>query len=147
MFSKIRKFFGPKKLSEGNKIVVNCEKLETRVALLEHGSLEEYTVERCNDDNIVGSIFKGIIRNIEPGLNAMFVDIGLEKNAFLHFWDAIPEALDAGLDDPWGSASVWTLAGFICADNGLRDEGRTALERASKLDPGNHGLKIQLSMM
>lgn len=98
MFSKIRKFFGPKKLAEGNKIVVNCEKLETRVALLEQGSLEEYTVERVNDENIVGSIFKGIIRNIEPGLNAMFVDIGFEKNAFLHFWDAIPEALDAGLE-------------------------------------------------
>jgi len=99
MFSRIRKFFGPKKLSEGNKIVVNCEKLETRVALLESGSLEEYTVERANDENIVGSIFKGIIRNIEPGLNAMFVDIGLEKNAFLHFWDAIPEALDSGLEE------------------------------------------------
>jgi ribonuclease G len=98
MFSKIRKFFGPKKLAEGNKIVVNCEKLETRVALLEQGSLEEYTVERVNDENIVGSIFKGIVRNIEPGLNAMFVDIGFEKNAFLHFWDAIPEALDAGLE-------------------------------------------------
>lgn len=98
MFSKIRKFFGPKKLAEGNKIVVNCEKLETRIALLEHGSLEEYTVERSNDENIVGSIFKGIVRNIEPGLNAMFVDIGFEKNAFLHFWDAIPEALDAGLE-------------------------------------------------
>lgn len=99
MFSRIRKFFGPKKLSEGNKIVVNCEKLETRVALLESGSLEEYTVERANDENIVGSIYKGIIRNIEPGLNAMFVDIGLEKNAFLHFWDAIPEALDSGLEE------------------------------------------------
>ncbi len=99
MFSKIRKFFGPKKLAEGNKIVVNCEKLETRVALLENGSLEEYTVERANDDNIVGSVFKGIIRNIEPGLSAMFVDIGLEKNAFLHFWDAIPEALDSGLEE------------------------------------------------
>lgn len=99
MFSKIRKFFGPKKLAEGNKIVVNCEKLETRVALLEQGSLEEYTVERSNDENIVGSIFKGIVRNIEPGLNAMFVDIGLDKNAFLHFWDAIPEALDSGMEE------------------------------------------------
>ena len=48
---------------------------------------------------IVGSIYKGIVRNIEPGLNAMFVDIGLEKNAFLHFWDAIPEALDSGLEE------------------------------------------------
>ncbi len=99
MFSRIRKFFGPKKLGEGNKIVVNCERLETRVALLENGSLEEYTVERSNDENIVGSIFKGIVRNIEPGLNAMFVDIGFEKNAFLHFWDAIPEALDAELEE------------------------------------------------
>ena len=112
MFSKIRKLFGSKQLGEGNKIVVNCEKLETRVALIENGSLEEYTVERVNDENIVGSIFKGIIRNIEPGLNAMFVDIGLEKNAFLHFWDAIPEALDASLEEiqrsgknPGGEAS------------------------------------------
>jgi ribonuclease G len=99
MFSKIRRFFGPKKLTDGNKIVLNCEKLETRVALLENGSLEEYNVERTDDTNIVGSIFKGVVRNIEPGLKAMFVDIGIEKNAFLHFWDAIPEALDAGLEE------------------------------------------------
>lgn len=99
MLAKIRKFFGPKKLAEGNKIVLNCEKLETRVALLEQGSLEEYNVERTDDTNIVGSIFKGVVRNIEPGLKAMFVDIGIEKNAFLHFWDAIPEALDSGLEE------------------------------------------------
>lgn len=99
MFAKLRKLFGSKKLNEGNKIIINCEKLETRVALLENGSLEEYTVERKNDESIVGSIYKGVVRNIEPGLNAMFVDIGLEKNAFLHFWDAIPEALDASLEE------------------------------------------------
>ncbi len=99
MFARLRKLFGSKKFNEGNKIVVNCEKLETRVALLENGSLEEYTVERKNDESIVGSIYKGVIRNIEPGLSAMFVDIGLEKNAFLHFWDAIPEALDAELEE------------------------------------------------
>ena len=99
MFARLRKLFGSKKLNEGIKIVVNCEKLETRVALLENGSLEEYTVERKNDESIVGSIYKGVVRNIEPGLNAMFVDIGLEKNAFLHFWDAIPEALDSGLEE------------------------------------------------
>lgn len=99
MLKKIRKYFGPKKLAEGNKIVINSEKLETRVALLESGSLEEYTIERVHDEQIVGSIYKGIVRNIEPGLNAMFVDIGLEKNAFLHFWDAIPEALDSGMEE------------------------------------------------
>jgi len=99
MFNRIRKFFAPKKLTEGNKIIVNCERLETRVALLENGSLEEYTVERAHDENIVGSVYKGIVRNIEQGLSAMFVDIGLDKNAFLHFWDAIPEALDAGMEE------------------------------------------------
>ncbi len=99
MFAKLRKLFGSKKLNEGNKIIINCEKLETRVALLENGSLEEYTVERKGDESIVGSIYKGVVRNIENGLSAMFVDIGLEKNAFLHFWDAIPEALDASMEE------------------------------------------------
>jgi ribonuclease G len=83
----------------GNSIIVNVEKLERRVALLEDGVLEEYTVEREGDQNIVGGIFKGRVKNIESGLKAMFVDIGLDKNAFLHFWDAIPAALDAGLEE------------------------------------------------
>jgi len=85
--------------SRGHGIVVSVEKLERRVALLEDGVLEEYTVEREGDQNIVGGIFKGRVKNIEPGLKAMFVDIGLEKNAFLHFWDAIPAALDSGLEE------------------------------------------------
>ncbi|MEI6179049.1 MAG: Rne/Rng family ribonuclease, partial [Verrucomicrobiota bacterium] len=83
----------------GNSIIVNVEKLERRVALLEDGMLEEYTVEREGDQNIVGGIFKGRVKNIEGGLKAMFVDIGLDKNAFLHFWDAIPAALDADLEE------------------------------------------------
>lgn len=85
--------------SQGNSIIVNVEKLERRVALLENGVLEEYTVEREGDQNIVGGIFKGRVKNIEQGLKAMFVDIGLDKNAFLHFWDAIPAALDGGLEE------------------------------------------------
>ncbi|MEY5019057.1 MAG: hypothetical protein RLZ22_145 [Verrucomicrobiota bacterium] len=83
----------------GNSLVINVEKLERRVALLEDGILEEYSVEREGDQNIVGGIFKGRVKNIEPGLKAMFVDIGLDKNAFLHFWDAIPAALDGGLEE------------------------------------------------
>jgi ribonuclease G len=83
----------------GNKIVVSVEKLERRVALLEGGLLEEYSVERNSSRNIVGSVFKGRVKNIEMGLKAMFVDIGFEKNAFLHFWDAIPAALDSGIEE------------------------------------------------
>lgn len=83
----------------GRTIVINSEKLERRVALIEDGILEEYHVEREGDENIVGGIFKGRVKNIEQGLKAMFVDIGLDKNAFLHFWDAIPAALDGGLEE------------------------------------------------
>ena len=83
----------------GNKIVISVEKLERRVALLENGRLEEYSVERNTSRNIVGSVYKGRVKNIEMGLKAMFVDIGFEKNAFLHFWDAIPAALDSGIEE------------------------------------------------
>ena len=83
----------------GNKLIISVEKLERRVALLENGQLEEYSVERDSSRNIVGSVYKGRVKNIEPGLKAMFVDIGLEKNAFLHFWDAIPAALDSGVEE------------------------------------------------
>ncbi len=99
MLKKLTKVFRSQTLVGGTKIAINCEKLETRVAVMDDGLLEEYTVERTDDVNIVGSIYKGVVRNIEPGLKAMFVDIGLEKNAFLHFWDAIPEALDSGMEE------------------------------------------------
>ncbi len=78
---------------------MSVEKLERRVALLENGRLEEYSVERNTSRNIVGSVYKGRVKNIEMGLKAMFVDIGFEKNAFLHFWDAIPAALDSGIEE------------------------------------------------
>ncbi len=99
MIRAIKRFFGiGSDFRKGTKIVVNKEKLETRVALVEGGVLEEYTIERSDSDNIVGSIFKGKVKNLEPGLKAMFVDIGLDKNAFLHYWDAIPAALDEELE-------------------------------------------------
>ncbi|MDB4391483.1 hypothetical protein N9Z52_01660 [Akkermansiaceae bacterium] len=98
MIQKIKNALGLTSVDprEGRTIIVNSETLERRTALLEDGVLEEYNVERNGDDNIVGGIFKGRVKNIEQGLKAMFVDIGLDKNAFLHFWDAIPAALDGG---------------------------------------------------
>jgi Ribonuclease G/E len=73
------------------EIIINAESLETRVAILEEGKLEDYFIERKGEDRIVGSIFKGRIQNLEDGLQAAFVDIGLKKNAFIHYWDMIPE--------------------------------------------------------
>ena len=98
MLETVKRLLGIGKKATGIKLVISCEKLEKRVALLENNRLEEYTIERETDRNIVGSIFKGKVRNIEPGIKAMFVDIGFEKNAFLQFWDAIPAALDSGIE-------------------------------------------------
>src|SRR6201987_800779 len=99
MLDKVRKILGLPSRRTGNKIIVSVEKFERRVALLEGGRLEEYSVERNSSRNIVGSVYKGKVKNIEMGLKAMFVDIGFEKNAFLHFWDAIPAALDSGIEE------------------------------------------------
>src|SRR5881398_2131489 len=99
MIDKVRKILGLSSRKTGNKLILSVEKLESRVAVLENGRLEEYSVERKSSRNIVGSVYKGKVKNIEMGLKAMFVDIGFEKNAFLHFWDAIPAALDSGIEE------------------------------------------------
>jgi ribonuclease G len=98
MIETVKKLLGLGKKSTGIKLIVSCERLEKRVALLEDNRLEEYTTERESDRNIVGAIYKGKVRNIESGIKAMFIDIGFEKNAFLQFWDAIPAALDSGVE-------------------------------------------------
>ncbi|MFA4945185.1 MAG: Rne/Rng family ribonuclease [Lentisphaeria bacterium] len=76
------------------QILINAGGLETRVAVVSDGKLEEYFIERRDEDRLVGSIFKGRINNLEPSLQAAFVDIGFEKNAFLHYWDMIPATQD-----------------------------------------------------
>ncbi|MDE6576378.1 MAG: Rne/Rng family ribonuclease [Opitutales bacterium] len=85
-----------KKLTVGPKVfrevVINANPLERRVALLEDGILKEFSVEYEDKANMVGAIFNGKIQNLEPGLKAAFVDIGRDKNAFLHYWDALPAA-------------------------------------------------------
>ena len=82
------------KRKTNKEIIINAEALEKRAAVLENGQLEEYHIERTTEQRIVGSIFKGVIKNLEPGLKAAFVDIGFEKNAFLHYWDIVPESTD-----------------------------------------------------
>src|SRR4030088_1780637 len=99
MMDKVRRILGLGGPKTGNKLIISVEKLERRVALLENGRLEEYNVERNTSRNIVGSVYKGKDKNIEMGLKTMFVDIGFEKNAFLHFWDEIPAALDSGIEE------------------------------------------------
>ena len=74
----------------GKQIILNCEKLERRFALLNNGRLEEYQIERDGNEPKVGDIYLGKIINLEPSLQAAFVDIGAEKNAFLHYHEMLP---------------------------------------------------------
>lgn len=68
-------------------IIVNAVPEETRMALVEDGELAEVAIERTNSGHIVGNIYKGKIQNVLPGMQAVFVDIGRERNAFLYVGD------------------------------------------------------------
>ena len=72
----------------GNSIlVINAAGAETRVALIESGTIHEYYLERKREKGIVGNIYKGRVVRVLPGMQAAFVDIGLEKAAFLYVGD------------------------------------------------------------
>jgi len=72
------------------EIIINVGEDETKVAVLENKVLVEMYIERAPNQRLVGNIFKGQVENVLPGMQASFVDIGLEKNAFLYVEDAIP---------------------------------------------------------
>jgi ribonuclease G len=74
----------------GKTIIANVAPEETRMALLEDGELMEASVERTDASQIVGNIYKGKIKNVLPGMQAAFIDIGREKNAFLYVGDIFP---------------------------------------------------------
>ena len=94
---KVQRFIRPvKKIHK--EVIINAETLETRVAVTEDGRLEDFSIERTTEERLVGSIFKGRVRNLENNLKAAFVDIGFEKNAFLHYWDIVPNALDSDME-------------------------------------------------
>ncbi|HLC42588.1 MAG TPA: Rne/Rng family ribonuclease [Methylomirabilota bacterium] len=71
----------------GKRMVVNVGITETRVALTDNGLLTELYVERRRQRSIVGNIYKGLVTNVLPGMQAAFVDIGLNKDAFLYGGD------------------------------------------------------------
>jgi len=97
LVKKVQRLIKPvKKIHK--EVIINAEVLETRVAVSEEGKLEEFNIERTTEERLVGSIFKGKVRNLEDGLKAAFVDIGFEKNAFLHYWDIVPSNFDSGVE-------------------------------------------------
>jgi ribonuclease E len=73
---------------------------ECRIAIIEDGVLEELYIERASQDNYVGNIYKGRIVNLEPTIQAAFVDFGVGRNGFLHISDVEPQYFRQGGYDP-----------------------------------------------
>ncbi|WP_413285738.1 ribonuclease G [Vibrio sp. MA40-2] len=72
------------------ELLINVTPSETRVAMIEGGILQEVHIERESCRGIVGNIYKGRVSRVLPGMQAAFVDIGLDKAAFLHASDIVP---------------------------------------------------------
>ncbi len=77
-----------------SEILISCDPWENRVAILEDGDLAELYIER--EEKVIGSIYKGKVQNVLPGMGAAFVDIGLGRNAFLYVDDINKQPLNIG---------------------------------------------------
>ncbi len=82
-----------------NEIIINAERGETRVALLERSSFSELHIERDQERSVVGSVVKGQVMRVLPGMQAAFVDIGLDKAAFLYAGDYVANGFTQELGD------------------------------------------------
>ena len=82
-----------------NEIIVNAEAGETRVALLERSQFTEFHIERTATKDVVGNVIKARVRRVLPGMQAAFVDIGLEKAGFLYVGDYFEEPTDGSTAD------------------------------------------------
>ncbi|MCG8380278.1 MAG: ribonuclease G [Proteobacteria bacterium] len=76
------------------EILINVTPQETRVAVVENGVLQEVHIERSQKRGLVGNIFKGTVSRVLPGMQAAFIDIGLERTGFLHTTDIVGLNID-----------------------------------------------------
>ena len=74
-------------MTRNEEILINITPQETRVAVIENGTLQEVSIERQSSRGIVGNSYKGKVNRVLPGMEAAFVDIGLDKAGFLHVSD------------------------------------------------------------
>ncbi len=80
------------------QILVNVSHYETRVATLENGEIRNLHIEREEDRNVVGNIYKGLVKRVLPGMQAAFLELGLERTAFLYVDDIIDEPFGMDVD-------------------------------------------------
>jgi ribonuclease G len=138
----------------GSEILIDTTSHETRVALLENGSVTEIYVEREKDKGIVGNIYKGIVTKILPGMQAAFVDMGLRRAGFLHVADVEPlegtESLEKLIEDEPAEEDDKLLAekhrpgrrAFDMPIEEVLQEGQEILVQVSKEPLGTKGARI-----
>ena len=76
-------------MASNEELLINVTPRETRVAVVENGMLQELHIERSSKRGVYGNIYKGRVQRVMPGMQAAFVDIGLERTAFLHASDIV----------------------------------------------------------
>ncbi|MGI6632981.1 MAG: Rne/Rng family ribonuclease [Bacillota bacterium] len=119
------------------EILVSAARDETRVALVEDGAVVEFYVERPTSQKIAGSIFLGKAMNVLPGMQAAFIDIGEEKNAFLYVDDAL---LPPNLEDTDAAPKVSRKKRQTITD--LVRQGQEVMVQVVKEAIGTKGARV-----
>jgi len=135
-----------------NQLVINVTPQETRVALLEDGMLAELYIERTKGRSIVGNIYKGKVLKVLPGMQAAFVDIGLEKAAFLYVSDVYRDIEEYDLMLEEGSDGegdfefeMQGVPSYLTQPSQIEDllcEGQEILVQVSKEPIGTKGTRV-----
>jgi ribonuclease G len=105
----------------GDLLVINADGPETRVALIEKGQLAELYIERRRERGIVGNIYKGRVKRVLPGMQAAFVDIGVDKAAFLYVADV------RGAPEDFKSL-------FMDSDEDAKEDHKSRERRAARIE-------------
>ncbi len=119
------------------KIVADVGPLEARIALLENDKLVEIHVERRGRERLVGNIYKGRVANVLPGMQAAFVDIGQDKNAFLYAGDIMADTSDFEFDKKpeYPNLQPKSIEEMV-------EEGQQIMVQVLKQPGGNKGARI-----
>src|SRR5213080_4324102 len=126
------------------EIVINAAKHESRIAVLDDGQVVELWVERTPQRTIVGNIYKGRVTKVLPGMQSAFVDLGLERDAFLYVSDVIDdiEDFDTNGEDEVALDDVTAQARPEASISDLLREGQEVLVQVSKDTIAGKGARI-----
>ncbi|MCX5806254.1 MAG: Rne/Rng family ribonuclease [Proteobacteria bacterium] len=123
----------------GSELIINVTFNEIRMAFLENSMPVEFFIERKNDKNMVGNIFKGRVARIVPGMDAAFVDVGLEKSAFLYVGDIM---LDKAMYEEYEDADLIFPIEMNERIEGVLEEGQELIVQVSREPIGQKGTKV-----